>query len=333
MKDFFNLFRHGFVRLAVATPAVRVGDPAFNAATTLELARRAARDKAVLAVFPELGLSAYTSEDLFHQQALLDASESALSLLLKQSSSLPLAALVGLPVVVHGLLYNGAAFIGAGRLVGVVPKTYLPNYREFYERRQFTPGDTSRRAEIELAGQKAPFGADLLFRLSELKDFVLHVEICEDLWVPAPPSSFAALAGATVIANLSASNIVIGKQGYRRQLARNQSARCLAAYLYSAAGQGESTTDLAWDGHGMIYENGTLLAESRRFLAEPQLTAAALDLGRLTAAPMRQNTFGEAARRHAAEVARFRTIELSLKTPPGKVLLERQIQPLPYVPA
>ncbi|HEX9396360.1 MAG TPA: NAD(+) synthase [Burkholderiales bacterium] len=332
MKDFFNLYRHGFVRLAVATPAVRVGDPAFNAAATLELARRAARDKAVLAVFPELGLSAYTSEDLFHQQALLDASESALSLLLKQSSSLPLAALVGLPVVVDGLLYNCAAFICAGRLVGVVPKTYLPNYREFYERRQFTPGDTSRRAEIELAGQKAPFGADLLFRLSELKDFVLHVEICEDLWVPAPPSSFAALAGATVIANLSASNIVIGKEGYRRQLAGNQSARCLAAYLYSAAGQGESTTDLAWDGHGMIYENGTLLAESRRFLAEPQLTAADVDLGRLTADRMRQNTFGDAARRHAAEVARFRTIEFSLKTPPGKVLLERKIERLPYVP-
>ena len=252
MKDFFNLYRHGFARLAVATPRVRVGDPEHNGAATFELMREAARGKALLAVFPELGLSSYTCEDLFHQQALLEASESALRLLLKQSSSLPLATLVGLPVAVEGRLYNCAALICRGRLVGVVPKTYLPNYREFYEARQFTPGDVCRRPEIELAGQRAPFGANLLFRLSELKDFVLHVEICEDLWVPAPPSSFAALAGATVIANLSASNIVIGKEGYRRQLAGNQSARCLAAYLYSAAGQGESTTDLAWDGHAMI---------------------------------------------------------------------------------
>src|SRR5258706_2696082 len=332
MKDYFNLYRHGFARLAVATPAVRVGDPAHNAAATLELMRRAAREKAVLAVFPELGLSAYTSEDLFHQQALLDASQDALLFLLKGSKSLPLAALVGLPVVVDGLLYNCAAMICGGRLLGVVPKTYLPNYREFYERRQFTPGDTCQRRQIMLAGQTVPFGADLLFRPSELNDFVLNVEICEDLWVPAPPSSFAALAGATVIANLSASNIVIGKDGYRRQLAGNQSARCLAAYLYSAAGQGESTTDLAWDGHALIYENGTLLAESRRFSTEPQLACADVDLGRLLADRMRQNTFGDAARRHAAEVARFRTIEFALPIPSGKVFLERKVERLPYVP-
>ena len=331
MKDFFNLYRHGFARVAVATPGVRIGDPEHNGAATLELMRRAAREKAVLAVFPELGLSSYTCEDLFHQQALLEASESSLEVLLGKSRNLPVAALVGLPVAVDGRLYNCAALICRGRLVGVVPKTYLPNYREFYEARQFTPGDAARRTEIEFAGQRTPFGTALLFRLSELKDFVLHVEICEDLWVPAPPSSFASLAGATVIANLSASNIVVGKEGYRHQLAGNQSARCLAAYLYSAAGQGESTTDLAWDGHAMVYENGTLLAESRRFSSEPQLATADIDLGRLTADRMRQNTFGDAAQRHAGEVVRFRTVEFSLPVPNGKIPLERKIEKLPYV--
>ena len=332
MKDFFNLYRHGFARVAVATPRVRVGDPEYNGAATLELMHEAARGKALLAVFPELGLSSYTCEDLFHQQALLESSENELLNLLKRTKDLSLAALIGLPVAVDGRLYNCAALICRGRLVGVVPKTYLPNYREFYEARQFTPGDVCRRTEIELAGRNVPFGANLLFRFSEVKNFVLHVEICEDLWVPAPPSSFAALAGATVIANLSASNIVIGKEAYRHQLAGNQSARCLAAYLYSASGPGESTTDLAWDGHAMVYENGTLLAESRRFSSEPQLATADVDLGRLAADRMRQNTFGDAAARHAGEVARFRTIEFSTQVPTGKVLLERKIERLPYVP-
>ena len=300
MKGFFNPYTHGFARLAVATPAVRVGDPQHNLEATEVLLRRAAHEKALLVVFPELGLSGYSCEDLFHQQALIDAAEESLATLLRRSAGMPLAALVGLPVAVDGQLFNCAALIAQGRLVGVVPKTYLPNYREFYEARQFTPGDAARRTEIELAGQRVPFGTNLLFRHSELRGFVLHVEICEDLWVPVPPSSFAALAGATVIANLSASNIVVGKEGYRHQLVANQSARCIAAYLYSAAGPGESTTDLAWDGHAMVYENGTLLAESKRFSAEPQLTLADADLGRLAADRMRQNTFAANALRHSA---------------------------------
>src|SRR5687768_12170009 len=175
--------------MAVATPLVRVGDPQYNLDATAALMREAAREKAVLAVFPELGLSAYTCDDLFHQQALIEAAEGALGSLLRKTRGLPLAALVGLPVAVDGLLYNCAALVAQGRLVGVVPKTYLPNYREFYEGRQFTPGDTARRNEVTLAGQSAPFGTDLLFRL--MPKLVLHVEICEDLWVPAPPSSFA----------------------------------------------------------------------------------------------------------------------------------------------
>ena len=331
MKDFFSLYSHGFARMAVATPVVRVGDPQYNLEATVELMREAAREKAVLAVFPELGLSAYTCEDLFHQQALIGGAEEALGALIRSTRSLPLAAVVGLPVAVEGLLYNCAALVCQGRLVGVVPMTYLPNYREFYEGRQFTPGDTARQREIRLAGQTAPFGNDLLFRLSELKGFVLHVEICEDLWVPVPPSSFAALAGATVLANLSASNVVVGKEGYRRQLVGNQSARCLAAYLYSAAGLGESTTDLAWDGHALIYENGTLIAESRRFADAPQLAVGDVDLDRLLADRMRQNTFGASMRRHADQV--FRTVEFSLPVPKGKLSLERKIERLPYVPS
>src|SRR2546421_4184012 len=332
-NDFFTLYRQGFARLAVATPVVRVGDPQHTLEATVALMREAAREKAILAVFPELGLSAYSCEDLFHQQALLEGAEDALEELLARTRNLPLAALVGVPVALDGLLYNCAALVAQGRLVGVVPKIYLPNYREFYEGRQFTPGDTSQRTEIELAGQKAPFGTALLFRVPELPKLVLHVEICEDLWVPAPPSSFASLAGATVIANLSASNVVIGKEGYRRQLAGNQSARCLAAYLYSAAGLGESTTDLAWDGHAMIFENGTLVAQSRRLADAPQLAVADVDLDRLLADRMRQNTFGAAARRHADEVAAFRTIEFSLPIPGGKLALDRAIERFPYAPS
>jgi NAD+ synthase (glutamine-hydrolysing) len=330
--DFFNLYGHGFARVAVATPLVRVADPRHNLEGTLELARQAAREKALLAVFPELGLTAYTSEDLFHQQALLEAAEDALARLIARTRALPIALLVGLPVAVEGLLYNCAALVCRGRLVGVVPKTYLPNYREFYEGRQFTPGDAATRTEIRLAGQSSAFGTGLIFRLAEMPQFALHVEICEDLWVPAPPSTFATLAGATVVANLSASNIVTGKEGYRHQLVANQSARCLAAYLYSAAGLGESTTDLAWDGHALIYENGTRVAESRRFADAPQLTVADIDLGRLAADRMRQNTFGAAALRHRDDVRRFRTIEFSLPLPGGRLPLARPIERLPYVP-
>src|SRR3954463_4018427 len=332
MSDFFSLYRHGFARVALATPRISVGDPAANLDATLELMQRAAREKAVLAVFPELGLSAYTCDDLFHQQALLDATEEALRQLLARSRRLPLAALVGLPVAIDGLLYNCAALVSEGRLLGVVPKTYLPNYREFYEGRQFTPGDTCLKTEVALAGQSAPFGANLLFGFGEIKHLVLHVEICEDLWVPVPPSSFAALAGATVIANLSASNVVIGKHGYRMQLVGNQSARCIAAYLYSASGAGESTTDLAWDGDARAFENGTLLAESKRFTNEPQLALADIDLGRLLADRMRQNTFGASLRRHAGEAERFRNVDVALRSPAGRVSLNRKIAKLPYVP-
>jgi NAD+ synthase (glutamine-hydrolysing) len=334
-EDFFNLYNHDFVRVAVATPGVRVADPAFNAEQTIALMRDAAGRRAILVLFPELGLSAYSCEDLFHQRALLEASQVALRAVLEASVDLPVIAVVGLPLAVDHLLYNCAVVLHRGRIAGVIPKTYLPNYREFYEARQFTPADTALCDVIDLAGQRAiPFGSRLLFHVEEQPLLTFHVEICEDLWVPVPPSAHAALAGATVLLNLSASNITIGKADYRHQLVASQSARCLAAYLYSAAGPGESTTDLAWDGHALIYENGTLLVESRRFSREAQLTCAEIDLERLAQERMRQGSFGQAARRERRHLTDFRPVRLSIELPRrGRLLPERTWERFPYVPA
>jgi NAD+ synthase (glutamine-hydrolysing) len=332
--SFFNLYRHNFARVAVCIPEVRVADPAFNAARTIELAREAAARKAVIALFPELGLSAYSCEDLFHQQALLDATRRALGEVVAASSALGVVAIVGAPLAVEARLYNCAVVIQRGRILGVTPKTYLPNYREFYELRQFTSGEAAARATIDVAGQhEVPFGA-LVFRATNQPLLALHVEICEDLWTPIPPSSYAALAGATVLANLSASNVTVGKDDYRRELAANQSARCLAAYLYGAAGFGESTTDMAWDGHGFVYENGTLLAESERFQYRSHLITADVDLDRIAQDRVRQNTFGESARHHAEEVGRFRSVAFEAELPAdGDLPLERAYERFPYVPS
>ena len=332
--SFFNLYRHNFARVAVCIPEVRVADPAFNAARTIELLRQAVDRKAVIAVFPELGLSAYSCEDLFHQQALLDATGRALEQVVAATRELAVVAIVGAPLAIDARLYNCAVVIHRGRVLGVTPKTYLPNYREFYELRQFTPGEAGVRATIDVAGSRdVPFGA-LIFRATNQPLLALHAEICEDLWTPIPPSSYAALAGATVLVNLSASNVTVGKDDYRRQLGANQSARCLAAYLYSAAGFGESTTDMAWDGHGFVYENGTLLAESARFAYRSHLVTADVDLDRIAQDRMRQNSFGESARRHAHEVARFRLVGFELELPAeGELPLERTYERFPYVPA
>jgi NAD+ synthase (glutamine-hydrolysing) len=333
--SFFNFYRHNFARVAVCVPEVRVADPAFNATRTVELLGQAAERRAVLALFPELGLSAYSCDDLFHQQALLDGVIAALASVIDASRRVPTVAVVGAPLAIDGLLYNCAVVVHRGRILGVTPKTYLPNYREFYELRQFTPGDVCPRETIDVAGQRdVPFGPRLVFRASTQPLLAFHAEICEDLWTPIPPSSYAALAGATVLLNLSASNVTVGKDDYRRQLGSNQSARCLAAYLYSAAGFGESTTDMAWDGQGFVYENGTLLAETRRFTYASQLVTAEVDLDRIAQDRMRQNSFGESARRHAGELARFRTVGFELELPrDGELLLERAYERFPYVPA
>ncbi|UST53759.1 NAD(+) synthase [Comamonadaceae bacterium OTU4NAUVB1] len=333
--SFHNPHAHGFARLAVAVPRNRVADPVFNAAETLRLYREAAADGVDLVAFPELGLSAYTCDDLFHQAALLEACEAALGEIVAASRALPTIAVVGLPLRVDHRLYNCAAVVAGGALLGVVPKTYLPNYAEFYEARQFSPADSALATEVDLCGMRVPFGAELLFRARALPLLTFHVEICEDVWVPIPPSSLGALAGATVLVNLSASNITVGKSDYRHQLVRSQSARCLGAYLYSSAGIGESTTDLAWDGQALIYENGELLAESARFSNRSHMIVADADLERLAHERMRQTSFGASAQRHGEALRRWRVVEFDLpglgRDAPGG--LRRTVERFPYVPA
>ena len=332
---FFNLYRHGFVRIGVAVPTLRVADPAYNAARTIELLHDADVRRVALTLFPELGLSAYTCDDLFHQQALLDAALAALDTVRAATEGLRTCAVVGLPLRIQDRLFNCAAVVHSGRVLGVVPKTYLPNYREFYERRQFAPAAEATVESIDVAGYVGvPFGTDLLFRVPAQPHFTFHVEICEDAWVPVPPSSFAALAGATVLLNLSASNITTGKSDYRRELVGNQSARCIAAYAYSAAGPGESTTDMAWDGHGLVYENGNRLAETERFHDGAQLIEADVDLDRLVQERMRQGTFGQCAEVLRDGVAGFRAVEVNLEPPLDETLpLVREYERFPYVPA
>ena len=316
-------------------PGVRVADPAHNAGQVLAQMREAAARRAAVVLFPELCLSAYSCEDLFQQRALLDASLAALARVVEASAALPVVAVVGLPLALEHQLYNCAAVVAGGRVLGVVPKTYLPNYREFYERRQFSSGDSAVRDTVDLPGARGvPFGSRLLFRLENQPLATLHVELCEDLWVPLPPSTYAALAGATLLLNLSASNVTIAKADYRRELVGGQSARCLAACLYAAAGPGESTTDLAWDGHALVYEDGTRLAESRRFSREPQLLTADVDLERLSQERMRQTSFGQTLERHRGELAGFRVIPVALELPRrGRLLPERRWERFPYVPA
>jgi NAD+ synthase (glutamine-hydrolysing) len=327
---FFSLHTHGFIRAAVACPVVRVADPAFNVGRTIEMAREAHGRGASLVLFPELGLSAYAIDDLLHQEALLSAVEAALAELRAASRDLHPLIVVGAPLRRLGRLYNCAVAILRGRVLAVTPKSYLPNYREFYEGRHFASGAAHVGAEISVAGQTVPFGADVLLAASDFPGLVIHTEICEDVWVPIPPSSRAALAGATVLLNLSASNAIVGKSDYRQTLCAAHSGRCLAAYLYSAAGQGESTTDLAWDGEAMIYEKGDLLAKAPRFSETPQLVMADVDIGRLIAERMRQGTFGDCA---DSEASPFRRVTFELAAPRDVDLgLIRDTPRFPFVP-
>jgi NAD+ synthase (glutamine-hydrolysing) len=333
-EEFFSLYSHDFVRVAVAMPSVHVGDPDANANETTRLMQAAAGRGALLVLFPELGLSAYSCEDLFHQRALLDACVEALGVVLEASRDCPAVAVVGLPLEIGGLVFNCAAVVHGGRVLGVVPKTYLPNYREFYERRYFATADAAGRASIEVCGaHDVPFGTGLVFQAQSQPRLVFHVEICEDLWAPIPLSSYAALAGATVLLNLSASNVTVGKAEYRRQLVANQSARCLAAYVYASAGVGESTTDLAWDGQRLIAENGTIIAEGERFARPPALIAGDVCLERLVQERLRQTSFAQAVERHRHDLTGFRTIPVPVELPRGRWLLDRVYERFPYVPA
>ncbi len=332
-RPFNSIYSHGFIRAAVCVPFVRVADPVFNVERTLGLARRASAEAAAVALFPELGLSAYSNEDLFQQDALLSGTEAALARLVEESGDLSPILLVGAPLRFENRLFNCAIVIYRGRVLGVVPKSFLPNYREFYEKRHFAAAREAVGREVTLLGRRVPFGNDLIFTAQNVPGLALHVELCEDLWVPVPPSTYAAMGGATVLANLSASNITVGKAEYRRSLCASQSAKCLAAYLYSAAGPGESTTDLAWDGYGLIYENGELLAESERFSREEQVILADIDLERLGQDRMRMTSFNDAVADHLERVRDLRRIPFEFEIPEGEVPLRRRVERFPYVPA
>jgi len=333
-EQFFNLYNQGFIRVALCIPEVRVADVAFNTGETIKMARQAAGGNAIFALFPELGLSAYSNEDLFHQDALLSSVRQALERIIDETRDLGMILVVGAPLQVDTSLFNCGIVLYEGRILGVAVKSYLPTYREYYEGRQFSPAEELLSPTITLCGQDhIPFGADLLFEAPNIPNFRFFIEICEDVWVPVPPSSFAAMAGATVIGNLSASNITIGKSEYRRSLAENQSARCIAAYLYAAAGPGESTTDLAWDGHAMICENGNLLAESARFANTPQVIYADVDLDRLAQDRMRMTSFGQNARTHRERLMNFRRVSFPVKPIAKRLLLNREYPRFPYIPA
>lgn len=330
---FYCLHTHGFIRLAVATPSVSVADPAFNVGRTIELAREADKHGASLVLFPELGISSYAIDDLLQQEALLDAVDTAIVELIEASHGIHPLIVVGAPLRHRGRLYNCAVAILRGRVLAVTPKVYLPNYREFYEQRHFASGAFISGEEIKVAGQTAPFGSDTLLEATDFPGLVIHTEICEDVWVPIPPSARAALAGATVLLNLSASNAIVGKSDYRETLCSAHSARCLSAYLYSAAGQGESTTDLAWDGEALICEKGEVLAKAPRFSDEPQLALADVDIGRLLAERMRQGTFGACADVEQG-ATHYRRIAFELAAPCDRDLgFLREVGRFPFVPA
>jgi len=332
--DFYSAYRHGFVRVAACTHRTVLADPAANAESVLRIARDCNDEGVAIAVFPELTLSGYSLEDILMQDSLLDAVEAAVAEVVAGSADLLPVLVVGAPLRHLHRIYNTAVVIHRGVILGIAVKSYLPTYREFYERRQIAPGD-DMAGTIRLSGVAAevPFGPDLLFDALDIPGLVLHVEICEDMFVPIPPSAQAALAGATVLANLSGSPITIGRAEDRKLLARSASARCLAAYVYSAAGEGESTTDLAWDGQTMIYENGTLLAESERFGTGDRHCVADVDLDLLRAERLRMGTFDDNRRHHQGSLDSFRRIGFRLEPPTGDIGLRRAVERFPFVPS
>jgi NAD+ synthase (glutamine-hydrolysing) len=329
--SFFNSYRQGFFRVAACTMATTIADPQANAQAVIELAQACHDDGIGLAVFPELTLSGYSIEDLLLQDALLEAVEQALLEVVRASAELLPVLLVGAPLRHRHRIYNTAVVIHRGRILGVAPKSYLPTYREFYELRQSASG-AAVSGSIAIGGEEYPFGPDLLFEAEDLPGLVLHAEICEDMWVPIPPSAEAALAGATVLANLSGSPITVARAEDRRLLCRSASSRCLAAYIFAAAGEGESTTDLAWDGQTLIYENGVLLAEEERFPRGSRRAVADVDLERLAAERRRIGTFDDNRRQHAAATDRFRRIGFRLEAPTGDLGLRRTVERFPFVP-
>src|SRR6201985_522964 len=332
VMDFYSAYGQGFFRVAACTLHTAIGEPATNTESVLQVARECHDDGVALAVFPELTLSGYSIEDILLQDSLLDSVEGAVLDVVMASADLLPVLVVGAPLRHGHRIYNTAVVIHRGTVLGVVPKSYLPTYREFYERRQAAVGD-DQGGTIRVLGGDVPFGPDLLCDAVDVPGFVLAVEICEDMFVPVPPSAEAALAGATVLANLSGSPITIGRAEDRCLLARSASPTCLAAYVYSAAGQGESTADLAWDGQTMVWENGVLLAQSERFPNGERRSIADVDTELLRSERLRMGTFDDNRRHHRLLTESFRRIEFRLDPPAGDIGLRREIERFPFVPA
>ncbi|MBF9337114.1 NAD(+) synthase [Microbacterium lacticum] len=330
---FESVYRHGFARVAACTIPVAVADPPRNAAAVIAAARAAHDEGAAVAVFPELCLTGYAIDDLVMQDVVLDAARAAIDEVVAASRSLRTLLVVGAPLQLGARLYNCAVVIHRGAVLGVAPKTYLPTYREFYEARWYASG-AGAPATTTLSGEEVPVGTDLVFEASDVPGLVVHAEVCEDMWVPIPPSSTAALAGATVLLNLSGSPITIARADDRHLLAKSQSFRCNAAYVYAAAGQGESTNDVSWDGQTMIYEAGALLAETERFPDGPRTALADIDLDRLRQDRLRQGTFDD-NRVQAEAAASVRRIPFHVDPPSAlasTTTLRRPLDRFPFVP-
>lgn len=330
--DFNSCYAHGFARVAACTIPVALADPATNAATVIGEARACHDDGAAVAIFPELCLTGYSIDDLFLQDTLLEAVEDAIATIVEASTDLRPVIVVGAPLLRGNRVFNCAVVIHRGSVLGVAPKSFLPTYREFYEARWFASGADEYDDVITLGDDLVPFGRDLVFAATDVPGLALHVEICEDMWVPIPPSANAALAGATVLANISGSPITVARAEDRRLLVRSASARCLAAYLYAAAGEGESTTDLSWDGQTMVYECGDLLGETERFPAGARRTVVDVDLDRIRQERLRQGTFDDNARAEGIQADAFQQIGFTLDPPTGDIGLRRKVDRFPFVP-
>jgi NAD+ synthase (glutamine-hydrolysing) len=330
--NFHSIYCHGFARVAACTIASNVADPSANATAIIDAARACHEKSVAVAVFPELCLSGYAIEDLLLQDALLDAVVRGLAAVVEASTRFMSVLVVGAPLRQGSRIYNCAVVVHRGRVLGVVPKTYLPTYREFYEARHFGSGKDIVGLEISIDTMRAPFGTDLTFEASDVPGLVIGIEICEDMWIPVTPGSELALEGATVLLNLSGSPITIGRARSRALLCQSTSARCLAAYVYAAGGAGESTTDLAWDGQTSIFENGTLLAEGERFRQDGQITVADIDLDLLRQERAAMGTFHD-NRLNSRKRTPFRRIQFSVNPPDENIGLVRTVERFPFVPS